>query len=160
MIVPKVFRKPVIHRARPVSSGGWPTCDARSGGPVVRLQGCRVIDQFAYASAGRSQILARAESTGHSRTSPGTPARSRVVQGGQRTHRKTSCSCALVLAWLEACRMTIDFETIAADAKACGLQPTLPGRFVRVGGGRLVAVRPGADVPGDLGAHRVVGACW
>ena len=29
------------------------SCDARSGGPVVRLQGCRVIDQFAHASAGR-----------------------------------------------------------------------------------------------------------
>jgi len=43
------------------------SCDARSGGPVVRLQGCRVIDQFAYASAGRSQILAWAESTGHCR---------------------------------------------------------------------------------------------
>jgi hypothetical protein len=33
------------------------SCDARSGGPV-RLQGCRVVDQFAYASAGRSPILA------------------------------------------------------------------------------------------------------
>ena len=68
---------------------------------------------------------------------PVRPARSRVVQGGQSTHRKTSCSCALVLAWLEACRMTIDFGDIAADAKAVRTAAALPGRFVRCGGGRL-----------------------
>jgi hypothetical protein len=33
--------------------------------------------------------------------------------------------------------MTIDFGDIAADAKAGGLQPTLPGRFVGCGGGGL-----------------------
>ena len=85
---------------------------------------------------------------------PVRPARSRVVQGGQSTHPKTSCSCALVLAWLEECRLTIDSAISPPMRKRGGLEPTLTGRFVRCGGGGLVAVRPGADVPGDLGAHR------